>query len=123
MRGLKVLVLEDSALIAMHLEEMLVDAGCVVVAALDSVGGALDFIRQNPVDAAVLDVNLRGEKVFGVAAELKSRDIPFVFSTGAGERYIPPQFDASPHLSKPFEPEDLHAALARACGPGAATST
>jgi CheY-like chemotaxis protein len=123
LHGLKVLVLEDSALIAMHLEEMLAEAGCIVVATLDTVGGALDFIRRYPVDAAVLDVNLRGEKVFSVAAELKSRHIPFVFSTGAGERFVPAQFDGAPHLSKPFEPAELHAALARACGSGAVTST
>lgn len=123
LRGLKVLLLEDSALIAMHLEEMLAEAGCVVVATLDTVAGALEFLRGNTVDAAVLDVNLRGEKVFGVAAELKSRGIPFVFSTGAGQRFVPPEFDAAPHLSKPFEPEELHAALAQACWACDATST
>lgn len=114
LRDLKVLLLEDSELIAMHMEEMLTDAGCDVVAILDTVAGALDFVRSHSVQAAVLDVNLRGEKVFGVAAELKSRGIPFVFSTGAGERFIPPEFDAAPHLSKPFEPEELWRALAQA---------
>jgi CheY-like chemotaxis protein len=123
LRDLKVLLLEDSELIAMHMEEMLADAGCHVVATLDTVAGALDFIRSNSVDAAVLDVNLRGEKVFGVAAELKSRGIPFVFSTGAGERFIPPQFDAAPHLSKPFEPEELWLALVRARRETPVTST
>lgn len=123
LRDLKVLLLEDSELIAMHMEEMLADAGCDVVATLDTVAGALDFIRSNSVDAAVLDVNLRGEKVFGVAADLKSRGIPFVFSTGAGERFIPPQFDAAPHLSKPFEAEELWIALARARRAVAVTST
>jgi CheY-like chemotaxis protein len=123
LRNLKVLLLEDSELIAMHMEEMLADAGCDVVATLDTIAGALEFIRSNSVDAAVLDVNLRGEKVFGVAAELKSRGIPFVFSTGAGERFIPPQFDAAPHLSKPFEPEELWIALVQARRATAVTST
>lgn len=123
LRGLKVLLLEDSPLIAMHMEEMLADGGCVVVATFDTVARALEFLRGNAVEAAVLDVNLRGEKVFGVAAELKARGIPFVFSTGAGERFIPAEFDAAPHLSKPFEPEELHAALAGACAAGDATST
>jgi CheY-like chemotaxis protein len=123
LRDLKVLLLEDSELIAMHMGEMLADAGCDVVATLDTVAGALDFIRSNSVDAAVLDVNLRGEKVFGVAADLKSRGIPFVFSTGAGERFIPPQFDAAPHLSKPFEAEELWIALAAARRAVAVTNT
>ncbi|MDP9197869.1 MAG: response regulator [Pseudomonadota bacterium] len=123
LRELKVLLLEDSELIAMHMEEMLADGGCDVVATLDTVAAALEYIRSNPVDAAVLDVNLRGEKVFGVAADLKSRGIPFVFSTGAGERFIPPEFDAAPHLSKPFEPEELWLALAQARRAVAVTST
>ncbi len=121
--GLKVLVLEDSALVAMHLEEMLGEAGCEVVATIDTVGGALDFIRSHAVDAAVLDVNLNGEKVFGVAEELMARNVPFVFSSGYGERFLPPQFDDAPHLSKPFEPETLWATLAQACAAKSATST
>jgi CheY-like chemotaxis protein len=121
--GLKVLVLEDNALVAMHLEEMLGEAGCEVVATIDTVGRALEFIRNHPVDAAVLDVNLKGEKVFGVAEELMARNVPFVFSSGYGERFLPPQFDAAPHLSKPFEPETLWQTLAQACAAKDATNT
>lgn len=121
--GLKVLVLEDNALVAMHIEEMLAEAGCEVVATIDTVGTALEFIRSRAVDAAVLDVNLKGEKVFGVAEELMARNVPFVFSSGYGERFLPPKFDAAPHLSKPFEPETLWETLAQACAAKAATST
>lgn len=121
--GLKVLVLEDNALVAMHIEEMLGEAGCEVVGTIGSVGGALEFIRSHAVDAAVLDVNLNGEKIFGVAEELMARNVPIVFSSGYGERYLPPKFDAAPHLSKPFEPETLWRTLAEACAAKAATST
>ena len=121
--GLKVLVLEDNALVAMHLEEMLSEAGCRVVAMIDNVQGALEFIRSHAVDAAVLDVNLKGEKVFGVAEALMAREVPIVFSSGYGERFLPPQFDAAPHLSKPFEPETLWETLAAACAAKAATNT
>ena len=121
--GLKVLVLEDNALVAMHLEEMLGEAGCEVVATIGTVGSALEFIRSHAVDAAVLDVNLSGEKVFGVAEELMARNVPIVFSSGYGERFLPPKFDAAPHLSKPFEPETLWETLAQACAAKTATST
>lgn len=121
--GLKVLVLEDNALVAMHLEEMLSEAGCQVVAMIDNVKGAHEFIRSHAVDAAVLDVNLKGEKVFSVAEELMARQVPFVFSSGYGERFLPPQFDAAPHLSKPFEPETLWRTLAQACAAQSSTST
>ena len=121
--GLRVLVLEDNALVAMHLEEMLNEAGCQVIAMIDNVEGAREFIRRHQLDAAVLDVNLKGEKVFGVAEELMARKVPLVFSSGYGERFLPPQFDAAPHLSKPFEPETLHDALMQACARQGATST
>ena len=121
--GLKVLVLEDNALVAMHLEEMLGDAGCKVVATIDNVNSALEFIRGHVVDAAVLDVNLKGEKVFGVAEELLARNVPMVFSSGYGERFLPPKFDSAPHLSKPFEPETLWATLAQACAAKISTNT
>ena len=121
--GLKVLVLEDNALVAMHLEEMLSEAGCQVVAMIDNVKGALEFIRGHAVDAAVLDINLKGEKVFGVAEELMARKVPIVFSSGYGERFLPPQVDAAPHLSKPFEPETLRDTLMQACAAQGATST
>lgn len=120
--GLKVLVLEDNALVAMHLEEMLNEAGCQVVAMIDNVASAREFIRRHQLDAAVLDVNLKGEKVFGVAEELMALKVPLVFSSGYGERFLPPQFDAAPHLSKPFEPETLHDALLQACATQGATS-
>jgi CheY-like chemotaxis protein len=123
LQDLKVLLLEDSELIAMHMEEMLADAGCDVVATLDTVAGALDFVQSHSVDAAVLDVNLCGEKVFGVAAELMTRGIPFVFSTGDGERFIPPEFGSAPHLAKPFEAEELWIALARVRRAFSVTST
>lgn len=120
--GLRVLVLEDNALVAMHIEEMLGEAGCQVVATIDTVGGALEFIRSHALDAAVLDVNLRGDKAFGVAEELMARNVPFVFSSGYGERFLPPKFDAAPHLSKPFEPETLWQTLAGACAAKSSTS-
>jgi hypothetical protein len=57
---------------------------------------------------------VRGGNTFGVADELQSRGVPFVFSTGDGERFLPDRFDAAPQISKPFEAEDLWEALAQA---------
>ena len=114
LQGLRVLLVEDMDLVAMQIEEMLVECGCRVVTVAGSVAQAMEAARAQEIDAAVLDVNVRGGNTFGVADELKSHGVPFVFSTGAGERFLPERFDAAPQVSKPFEAEDLWAALAKA---------
>lgn len=114
LRGLRVLLVEDSDLIAMHIELMLQQAGCRVVAVADSASAALDVVREKALDAAVLDVNVKDGKIFGVADELESRGVPFVLSTGSGERQTPERFAAAPQLRKPFGAEALLGALGRA---------
>lgn len=114
LQGARVLLVEDIDLVAMQIEEMLLERGCEVVAIVGSVADALSAARTEQLDVAVLDINVRGGNTFGVADALQSRGVPFVFSTGDGERFLPGRFDSAPHVSKPFEPEDLWAALAKA---------
>ena len=114
LQGARVLLVEDIDLVALQIEEMLLEGGCQAVTVVGSVAHALEAARTQDIDAAVLDINVRGGNTFGVADELRSRGVPFVFSTGYGERFLPDRFDAAPQVSKPFEPEDLWAALAKA---------
>ena len=114
LQGARVLLVEDIDLVAMQIEDMLLEGGCEAVTVVGSVAQALEAARTEDLDAAVLDINVRGGNTFRVADELQSRGVPFVFSTGDGERYLPDRFDAAPHVSKPFEAEELWAALARA---------
>lgn len=105
-------------MVAMMLEEMLADLGCVVVAVAGSVprGLALAGNAALPFDAAVLDVNLRGEKVYPVAEKLASKGVPFIFSTGYGLAGIAPDYACIPTLAKPFSPRALEATLMSALG-------
>jgi CheY-like chemotaxis protein len=119
LNGTRVLLVEDEALVAMLLEDMLLDHGCRVVAT----GARLDeaLIHANDLtlefDVALLDLNLAGENTFQVAAALAARDIPFAFSTGYGAGGLPPEWRDRPTLQKPFTGEDmaraLHLALSR----------
>jgi len=115
LKGMRVLVVEDSALIAMHLEDILQEAGCEIVGPVGHIEEAMEIAKRDALDVAVLDINVHGEKVFGVAAELQRRGVPLVFSTGYGMRQTPAAFKDAPFLSKPFEPEALLSALADAC--------
>ena len=114
LHGARVLLVEDIDLVAIQIEEMLLEGGCGTVTVVGSVAHALEAARTQAIDAAVLDINVRGGNTFGVADELQSRGVPFIFSTGDGERFLPDRFDSAPHVSKPFEAEDLLEALAKA---------
>jgi CheY-like chemotaxis protein len=115
--GMQVFVVEDELLLALVLEDMLSDLGCVLAGSAESVAQALSEIERTPeIDAAILDVHLGGELVFPVADALSQRHIPFVFSTGFGPKDLGERYPESGYLAKPYPPEALAAALARVRG-------
>ncbi len=79
-----ILVVEDEFLIAMELDLVLRSAGYHVLGPATSVGFALELLRQERPQAAVLDVNLGGERVTPVAEVLRAMRIPFVLASGYG---------------------------------------
>ena len=107
--GLRLLVVEDEAMIAMALEDLLGSLGCVVVDVAGTVsrGVALANCTSLTIDGAILDVNLGGEKVYPVAESLAARGVPFVFCTGYGPGGLAKGFDHVPTLAKPYEPQQL----------------
>jgi CheY-like chemotaxis protein len=97
-----VLLVEDEGLVALLLEDMLDELGFRVAHSAASVAQALAWLEQGGApDAALLDVNLAGEKVFPVAEALRARGVPFAFSTGYGEAHDA-RFGAAPLLGKPI---------------------
>lgn len=113
LQGLRLLIVEDEAIIAMMLEDMLDDLGCAVVGSVRNVAAALDNIKQMEFDGAILDVNLRGERVDPIADALAARGLPFIFATGYGEVGISERFKGTVVLQKPFESTLLRRALLR----------
>ncbi|MDB5441338.1 MAG: hypothetical protein JWM33_3765 [Caulobacteraceae bacterium] len=111
-RGKRILVVEDSVLLAMELEAGLTDAGAIVVGAAAEVDEALAMIGE-PIDAAVLDANLNGRSVAPVAAALAKLGVPFIFATGYAESAEPLGFDV-PIVRKPYNVSQVVAALALA---------
>jgi len=111
--GLKVLVLEDEALVSMLIEDMLVAMGCSVVGPFLRIDRIREFLAQEAVDVdfALIDVNVGGIRSFGVAADLVQAGIPFVFVTGYDEPGIDERWRLWPRLRKPVMPSDLRGAL------------
>lgn len=104
--GRRVLVVEDEALVAVMVADMLEELGVVVVGPAGTLEEGLALAQHETLDAAVLDVNLRGERIDPVAEVLAARGIGFVFATGYGEAPKGP-FAATPIIDKPYGVERL----------------
>ena len=115
--GRRVLIVEDESLVAMLLETILEDMGCVPVGPAATVEEGLQVAGgDEPLDAALLDVNVAGKQVFPIAEALKARGVPFVFSTGYGEGGLPDEWRGQPTLQKPFTEAAVRDALMTAMG-------
>ena len=114
--GCRVLVVEDDMMIAMHIERTLQGLGCSVVGPVAKLDVALRVASDEVLDAAILDVTIRGGTAFPVAEQLMSRGIAFAFASGYGDWALPEAFRNQLRLTKPFTIREL-VALARAlCG-------
>ena len=109
--GVRVLVVEDELLVAMLIEETLVDHGCKVIGPFNTLGTALSAARDAQADVALLDVNLRGERVYPVAELLEGRRIPFLLLSGYGNEAVPAEHPLWVSCSKPFLPTELLRAM------------
>jgi PAS domain S-box-containing protein len=116
--GRRILLVEDEALVAWALEDMLVELGCTVVGPAARVNQALVLVEGQPLDAAVLDVNLNGEKCYPVAEALTARGVPFIFSTAYNKDSLQKNYLGSPVLQKPFELSTFSNALEELFTPG-----
>lgn len=108
MRGVRVLVVEDSALILMEVESAIEDAGGEVVGPATRLRQASRLAETEEFDIALLDVNLDGELTYPVAEALARRDKPFVLATGYDpETSIAPEYRERPVLRKPYTGDGL----------------
>ena len=105
--GNSVLLVEDEAIVAMMMADALADLGFRVVGPCNSVDEALAVKAANHIDAAILDVNLRGALVYPLAESLVEEGIPLAFVTGYGAESIDSRFSHVPLLQKPINADDL----------------
>jgi CheY-like chemotaxis protein len=105
---MRTLVVEDESLVAMLIEDMVLDLGWEVVAVAGRLSEALPVAESGTIDFAILDVNLgSGTFSYPVADVLRARQIPFVFATGYGRAGLENGYRAIPTLQKPFDRRTL----------------
>lgn len=101
MNGAGLLIVEDEFLVAEMLREALLDAGARTVHAVPTVRAALEVLRQHPITAAILDLDLRGETSAAVADALVAAHIPFAFFTGGTQANLPAEHRSAVVVRKP----------------------
>ena len=103
-----VLVLEDTAMIALEVGRMAEELGATEVHVVTNAKDALAIVAEEPLQAAFLDFGLKVGTSAKVAEKLAERGVPYVFASGyAGTSGMPPRFSDHPTLVKPFSPGDI----------------
>ncbi|MGJ4944822.1 response regulator [Bradyrhizobium sp. HKCCYLS1011] len=102
--GRSILIVEDEYFLADDLAGELKRRGADVIGPVSEVLDAQTILRSGqPIDAALLDINLRNEMIFPFARALRARDIRFVFTTGYEKSSIRPEFADVPLWEKPLD--------------------
>lgn len=103
----RVLLVEDEAMVAMLLEDLLAEMGCTVVAVASRIDAAMQAAQTLDYDLAILDVNLDGRETYPVADAITARNLPSVFVTGYGPSGLREPYRHLPVLTKPFREAEL----------------
>ena len=117
--GLRVLVVEDETVIAVLIEEALLELGCIVIGPVGKLDAALRLADSEQLDGAILDVTIRGGNVYPVAHRLAARGIWFVLASGYGNWALPKSLQGQHRLTKPFTRRELEATVRLLCHAGA----
>ena len=109
-----ILIVEDEPLISMMLEDFLQSLGHEVAAVCESVEEATAAVSEREFDLAILDVNLKGESVWPVAAQLRAKGVPFVLASGGHVDPPPSDFVNVPMIDKPYTIDRINPAIEEA---------
>lgn len=126
LNGMRVLIVEDSFLIAEDIADVLRSRGCEVCGPHARIARALPSARGESLDGALLDVRLGEELCFPIAEVLEGRGVPFLFLSGyGGVEVLPSRFRRRPFVAKPFHEAELLALMCAgfAAGPSGRTRT
>jgi DNA-binding NarL/FixJ family response regulator len=109
--GQRILILDEQASIAQLLAEMVQGFGCEVVGPASRVREALNLLAEQRVDAAIIDVKIKGRPSYAVAKDLLRRGTPWAFASGNNTDKYMSRFPGVPVISKPYSSEHIYRVL------------
>ena len=109
--GRRILVVEDLPVVAPFTVDALEDLGCAVVGPAPNMAVAREMIEAGEFDAALMDIHIRGERVFPLCEVLAAKGVPFVLTSGYADWSMADKWDDRPRLQKPYTIDQMEAAL------------
>lgn len=101
LEGFSILVVEDEYLAANELKSLLMADGAKSVRLSGQLSDAVEQVDRDKFQLAILDINIRGDRVYSLADKLRRRKVPFAFITGYDRRDVPARFADIPLWAKP----------------------
>ena len=109
--GRRILVVEDSPVVAPFTADVLTDLGCEVIGPAPNMAAARDLAESGEFDAAIMDIHIRGERVFPLCELLSAKGIPFVLTSGYADWQMAEPWQHAPRLQKPYTIDQVQEAL------------
>jgi DNA-binding response OmpR family regulator len=103
----RILIVEDEPIIALTLQDLLVEAGFEVAGVTGKLHKALALIEGPGCDAAIVDANLGGMSTSPAAFALAARGVPFIVLSGYSSEQLQGDFPSARFLRKPCRPDKL----------------
>ena len=85
LKGQRILIVEDEPMIALGLEDTLIDAGAEIIGPAHTVSRALELVDTPGLTAAIVDLRLHNEPAGPIIERLAARGVPFAFYSGQGD--------------------------------------
>jgi CheY-like chemotaxis protein len=111
LKGRRILVVEDSPVLAPFTVDVLDELGCTVVGSAPNMAVAREMVEAGGFDAALMDIHIRGERIFSLCEVLAANGVPFVLTSGYADWSMPEKWDDRPRLQKPYTIEQVEEAL------------
>ena|SRR5690242_12763431 len=109
--GRRILVIEDSPVVGPFTADLLDDLGCEVVGPAPNLATARELIEEQEFDAALVDLHIRGERVFGLCDMLEAKGVPFILTSGYADWQMPDKLRDRPRVQKPYTIDQVQNAL------------
>ncbi|HEY8591835.1 MAG TPA: response regulator [Sphingomicrobium sp.] len=116
LKGKRILVVEDSPVVAPFTVDILEELGCEVIGPAPNMAAARELAEGEEFDAALMDVRIRGDRSYAICDILDAKNVPFVFTSGYADWQLPEKWEAVPRLQKPYTMGQVEEALARLLG-------
>ena len=104
-------MIEDSPVVGPFTVDMLGELGCEVLGPAPNMASARELMEAGGFDGALVDIHIRGERVFPLCDMLEAKGVPFVFTSGYADWQMPEKWQERPRLQKPYTLDQVEQAL------------